>query len=983
MRNEVKPMASQPNAKKYNALFEQQSYQDALTYYLETLKEDNCQGGAYKHPIWDYVILTASNEAQALAYNVQIQHRQSQNQLPKGTKFVVIPDLEGKRIGSGGATFSAIRYIYQQEKTFRNKRVLCIHSGGDSKRVPQYSACGKLFSPVPRILPDGRRSTLFDELLIGMSTVAPRIGEGMLICSGDVLILFNALQIDFYGAGAAALSVKENVNTGKDHGVFLRDDKGMVGRFLHKQTVETLRSVGAVDEKNYVDIDTGAIILSGDMLDGLYRLVEKEEDYLSIVNEKARVSFYADFLYPLATDSTLEQFYKETPEGEFTEELKKCRTRLWETLHPYSLKLIRLSPASFIHFGTTEELRKLMTEEIEDYQFLGWERVVSSNIQPEHFAISNSYVSRESTVGAGSYIEDSRIHKGSVVGKNCVISGVTLTGETIPDGTVVHGLKLKDGRFVVRMYGVTDNPKENRLFGEKLEQPLWTEKRYPICDSITEAVSRTVKGDTAGCECISLEESFNRADVTAILPWQENLYQQVVGEAILDMIAHQIPAEEVKKRYPLVSDQTVNYLTEKAESLNGDDLQEFGVIIRIYSYLSKLTVGKQSDKLAQKCLTEICNATLRAAAAGIRYNPTLQFAQDETVVNLPVRVNWGGGWSDTPPYCMEHGGTVLNAAISLNGKLPIEVTIQKLDKPCIALASTDIGTYQEFTCVAPLQNCKNPSDPFALHKAALIACGVIPREGEIALSEILERIGGGIYLNTRVIDIPKGSGLGTSSILAGACVKAVSQAFGLNWADNELYERALCMEQLMSTGGGWQDQVGGIAPGIKMVTTKPGLKQEISCTACAISEETRKELNDRFYVIYTGQRRLARNLLREVITKRICNDPVSVEAHYNIQRLAVLMRFELEKGNVDGFAKLLNENWEENKRIDAGCTNTCIDQIFLTVEDLVAGKMICGAGGGGFLQVILKKGVSVEMLRERLREVFRDSGVDVWDCDIV
>ena len=191
------------------------------------------------------------------------------------------------------------------------------------------------------------------------------------------------------------------------------------------------------------------------------------------------------------------------------------------------------------------------------------------------------------------------------------------------------------------------------------------------------------------------------------------------------------------------------------------------------------------------------------------------------------------------------------------------------------------------------------------------------------------------------------------------------------------------MEQLMSTGGGWQDQVGGIAPGIKLIFTQPGLKQHIRCVPCDLSQETLAELNRRFKVIYTGQRRLARNLLRDVVNRYICNDPESLDAHSKIQRLAVLMRFELEKGNVDGFAELLTQHWDESKRIDAGSTNTCIDQIFLVIDDLIDGKMICGAGGGGFLQVVLKKGVSTQDLRARLEDVFQDSGVSVWDCEFV
>ncbi len=66
-----------------------------------------------------------------------------------------------------------------------------------------------------------------------------------------------------------------------------------------------------------------------------------------------------------------------------------------------------------------------------------------------------------------------------------------------------------------------------------------------------------------------------------------------------------------------------------------------------------------------------------------------------------------------------------------------------------------------------------------------------------------------------------------------------------------------------------------------------------------------------------------------------------------------------------------------------GSTNTCIDQIFESCEDLVDGKFISGAGGGGFLQVILKKGVSKDTLRNRLRNVFQDSGVDVWESEFL
>ena len=60
------------------------------------------------------------------------------------------------------------------------------------------------------------------------------------------------------------------------------------------------------------------------------------------------------------------------------------------------------------------------------------------------------------------------------------------------------------------------------------------------------------------------------------------------------------------------------------------------------------------------------------------------------------------------------------------------------------------------------------------------------------------------------------------------------------------------------------------------------------------------------------------------------------------------MKFELEKGNIDEFAKLLTSHWELSKKLDSGCTNTCIDQIFMAIDDMIDGKFISGAGGGGF-----------------------------------
>lgn len=869
------------------SLFLRQSYLDAWEDYRRSLHRAD-------FPVWDYIILTASNEAQANAYRQQIAIRRAKNLLPARTHYAVLPDPDGLRVGSGGATLNALRYVCTQEGTFAGKRILCIHSGGDSKRVPQYSACGKLFSPVPRELPNGRRSTLFDEFIIGMSGVPSRIRDGMLVLSGDVLLLFNPLQIDAPASGAAAISFKEDVETGKNHGVFQMDEQGNVGEFLHKQTVETLTSRGAVNAQGKVDIDTGAVLFSADLLADLYTLVDTPAKFAAFVNDRARLSFYGDFLYPLASRSTLEQFYREKPDGSFTEELHACRTAVWQVLRKYRMRLLRLAPASFIHFGTTHELRTLMTDGVSAYSFLDWKKCVSACCSSANYALNNAMVEEGCCIHDDCYLEDSHVMGSAIIGSGTVLSHVTVSGKNIPANVVLHSLKLTVERFlsVIRRGGTIEEAKE--IFQD-----------------------------------------------AAISAYQRRL------------IAEKAASADVFTR------------------------------MRIFYCLGKvLGDSQEGEAYIKRAFEEIQRMVLAGAAAhGTGLCAHHQPVEEEAAVRLPLRVNWGGGWSDTPPYCNEKGGTVLNAAILLGGEYPVEVHARRLPKPMVVLESADMGARGEFTAISDLQECHNPYDPFVLHKAALIACGVIPREGG-ELTDITAKIGG-LYVSTQMHGVPKGSGLGTSSILAGACVKALFQYFGVAHTEDDLYEHAMCVEQIMSTGGGWQDQVGGMTPGLKLITAPAGIQQKLNVRHIALSEDTKAELNARFTLIYTGQRRLARNLLRDVVGRYISNAPDSLYALEEIQRIAVMMAFELERGHVDDFAKLLNRHWELSKTIDAGSTNTCIDQIFLAIDDLIDGRMICGAGGGGFLQVLLKRGVTREQLNARLHDTFQDCGVDVWDCTLV
>ena len=965
------------------SLLLQQQYLDTWDNYI-LAKESKI------HPTWDYVILTASNDFQAKGYEHQIQERL--DFLPKRTKFITVPDEGNQRVGSGGATLSVIKKIKELEGKFDGLRILVIHSGGDSKRIPQYSALGKLFSPVPRMLPDGRSSTLFDEIIISMSSVATRIQEGMVLLSGDVLLLFNPLKIDFSLSDVGCITFKIPPEIGKNHGVFVSGKDGYVTKCLQKRSVETLKEVGAVDENGFVDIDTGAIIFSVKYMEVLYSLIDNEKKYINIVNSKVRLSLYIEMLFPLALDSTLELFLKEKAEGEMCDELLEIRKQIWELIRKnnFKLKQIKLSPSAMIHFGSIPEIMNLMNKEMDEYRDIGWNNIINSS--SDDVSSYNSILTPGCSVDKNVYVEISYVHRKAKIGKNVLLSFIEITDEIIPDDVVLHGLKQNNGKIVCRIFGINDNPKEGKLFGKDISSlpfglsgDLWNAKLYPECDTMKEAVSTALniyeiannKGNLEEWKKYnkkSLSSGFNDADSYSLIEWGRKMSNLVKCGKIERLIFDKKNIENVKGLF-----DTNKLDIEQEKWLEGKlERVDFGKKIRLLYYLG---TAIKDEKLINRSFAEIKNIIIKECINNLTFNESCKIVKEKNKVTLPLRVNFAGGWTDTPPYCLEKGGKVLNAPILLEGNRPVEVCIKKIKEKKIILESKDIDERYEFTSILELQDVDDPFEPFSLQKACLLVCGIIPKEGG-NLNEILNRFGSGFIICSEVIDTPKGSGLGNTSILAAACCKAVLEFFGIKFTENDLYNNVLAIEQIMTTGGGWQDQVGGVSKGINLITSNSGIKQIIMKKKLNLNEKTIEQLKKRFCLIYTGERRLSRNLLKEVVQRYLGNIGDNIRALDKIKELADEMAFALESGNIDLFASLLNCHLEYSKMIDSGTTNGLIEKIFDIIDDLIDGKMVCGAGGGGFLQVILKKNVTKDILHNKLRGLFPDSEIDVWDCTI-
>ena len=960
--------------------------------YLDSWDEFKLAKESKNYPTWDYIVITASNDFQSKGYLHQIDSRK--NFLPSRSKFLVVPDEGGKRVGSGGATLTVLQKIFELEKTFHHLRILVIHSGGDSKRTPQYSALGKLFSPVPRVLPDGRSSTLFDEIIIAMSGVAPRIKEGMLLLSGDALLLFNPLKINFALNEAGCITFKEKAEVGQRHGVFVSGESGFVKKCLQKKSVDILKKEGAIDENGYVDIDTGAIIFSSPILESLYNLIDTKEKYFNVVNSKVRLSLYIDFMYPFGEDSTLENFLVEKPEGEMCNELIEVRKKVWELLRKYKLKQIKMYPAKFIHFGSTPEIMNLMNNDIKDYKEINWSNIVNSC--SNNTSSYNSLISTTAHIDNNVYIEFSYIHDNVNIGKNVLLSFIEIDENiTIPDNVILHGIKQNNGKIICRIFGINDNPKEEKLFGKEISKlpfdlkgNLWNAVLYPECDNMKDAVLSAlniykIAHNQGGnlelwkkSDKKSLSSGFNDADTYSLIEWNNKMISLVKCGKIEQLIEKNLDINQIEKNYfeknELNNEQKI-WLENKLNKCN------FEKKIRLLYYFGE---SLNDEEYIIKCFDEIKKAIINEPLNNIKYYDNCKIIKEKQEIILPLRVNFAGGWTDTPPYCLEQGGKVLNASILLKGKKPVHICIEKINEKKIKFFAKDINEFGEFDKIEQIQKMQKDkeNESLLLIQTILVISGIIPKEGG-NLENIIERMGSGFMIQWEVISTPRGSGLGTASILIGGILKGIYEFFGIEYNNNDICNKVMEIEQIMGTGGGWQDTVGGLYQGIKLINSEKGIYQNLKIKNLNIKKETLEELQKRFILINTGERRLSRTLLKQVIQRYIGNIEENLIHLEKSKSLVGKMVEALQNDNVDNFAQLLNEQWDCSLKIIPETTNNLINGIFKLIDEYIDGKMICGPGGGGFLQVILKKGINSDIIKEKLKEMFGDSDICIYECN--
>ncbi|KAH9316832.1 hypothetical protein KI387_018601 [Taxus chinensis] len=326
-------------------------------------------------------------------------------------------------------------------------------------------------------------------------------------------------------------------------------------------------------------------------------------------------------------------------------------------------------------------------------------------------------------------------------------------------------------------------------------------------------------------------------------------------------------------------------------------------------------------------------------------------------VELPVRVDFVGGWSDTPPWSLERTGCVLNMAIHLEGTLPVGAEIVLLPGTGI-LIHDDAGNQlhiEDPRSIAP-PYCEK--DQFRLVKAALTVTRHVTQLDQTMLSN-------GLEISTWA-KVPRGSGLGTSSILAAAVVKGLLHVMGADESRENVARLVLVLEQLMGTGGGWQDQIGGLYPGIKCTSSLPGRPLRLNVETLSISSQLVLELEQRLLVVFTGQVRLAHQVLQKVVVRYLQRDACLITSIKRLAKLSRIGRESLMTGNLDDLGRIMLQAWRLHQELDPYCSNEFVDRLFAYVDPFCCGYKLVGAGGGGFALLLAKNRETANNLRDLL-----------------
>jgi D-glycero-alpha-D-manno-heptose-7-phosphate kinase len=343
----------------------------------------------------------------------------------------------------------------------------------------------------------------------------------------------------------------------------------------------------------------------------------------------------------------------------------------------------------------------------------------------------------------------------------------------------------------------------------------------------------------------------------------------------------------------------------------------------------------------------------------------------------PLRLGFAGGGTDLSPYCDIHGGAILNATIDQYAY----ATLQGLDDDLVIFEAKDTGALVELR-----------SDPGAMEtQGALVLHRAVYKR-------VCQEFRGGVPFPCRLTtycEAPPGSGLGSSSTMVVAMLKAFTEALQLPLGDYDMAHLAYKIEREDALlQGGRQDQYAATFGGFNFMEFSAD--NRVIVNPLRIKNWVLSELESSLVLFFSGQSRSSADIIAEQ-TKNISGgkkdagvqDSKPMEAMHQLRADAYEMKNAVLRGDIKNFAAILNKSWTAKKSTAANISNAKIDGLMdlAFAHGALAGK-VSGAGGGGFLTFIVDPVHRLNLIRKLGEEdgqvlpcSFTKRGTEGWRID--
>ncbi|MGJ3241400.1 MAG: fucose pyrophosphorylase domain-containing protein [Opitutales bacterium] len=935
-------------------------------------------------------------------------------------------DPGDRRLGSGGGTVHALWSAWQAkggadhcalETWLRQDQRLVLHAGGESRRLPAYGPEGKIFCPVPPLadrMGQPLDQTLSDFQLPAYTQTLREAGRraAVLVTSGDVLLAFDPAAVAAMDADILGIGMQVSPEVASDFGVFFvprqaglagHDTEQPIAFFLQKPDPETIhRHLDAYD----FYVDTGMWLLSVEAVLALFRRCSwqpRKQAFRGRDNLPDYLDLYTEVGTALGSEAP------PSPPS-----LRKAGL---DRLRP---AVLPMTDARFLHLGNAGQL------------FDSLDALGSFGPGQPPVVLAATEPSRLHDPGRGRiWLDACGTGPGLACGGN---NFLTFLPDGCDPGPLPEGICVDTPPLVpdeetgpadavcLRVYGVGDAFRGRAETATLCGQPLhaWLAARGESVSARTDIFDTPlfpVLG--AGSVDAAWVAGFFATEPDAAWAEAWRAAPRLSPRALMDRIAFDRLLDQRLAGYARAAGETLAAARNGRQSdLARLDFRRLGELLpaedraafasaagkapngltlpwtraRFHAAGAALAGKKKREALERKAFATLREAIIDSNQAGpVRPERTLK--TDQIIwARSPVRLDLAGGWSDTPPFCMEAGGAVFNVAVTLNGQPPIQVFLRPIEEPVLRIGSIDLGLAQTLKTYRDVARFRDPASGFSLPRAAFALAGFHPDffEGHAfgSLGEQLEALGGGLEM-TLLCAVPKGSGLGTSSILAATLLAALNRCCGLGWDRVALYRRVLAMEQLLTTGGGWQDQAGALFPGLKLIETQPGAGQYPTVRYLSSSLLEPPHANQTVLLYYTGITRMAKGILQEIVRNMFLGEARTIRLLEQIRSNAHHAMDAFLYGDPDAVARTIRRYWDQKRRLDAGSSHPAVDRLLNDLDGDLAAATLTGAGGGGYLLMLAKdpdaglrirRHLGVQPLNDRARFVdlgVSDTGLEV------